>query len=41
LTQLRGCKKYAADGQDLAAYLEGLYYADYINYWDYIELDTC
>jgi len=33
-------QKYAADGQDLAAYLEGLYYADYVNYWDYIELDT-
>ncbi|QJX48667.1 tryptophan 2,3-dioxygenase [Hymenobacter taeanensis] len=32
--------KYAADGQDLAAYLEGLYYADYVNYWDYIKLDT-
>ncbi|WP_045689707.1 tryptophan 2,3-dioxygenase family protein [Hymenobacter sp. AT01-02] len=32
--------KYAADGQDLAAYLEGLYYADYVNYWDYIQLDT-
>ncbi|GAA3940088.1 tryptophan 2,3-dioxygenase family protein [Hymenobacter algoricola] len=33
-------QKYAADGQDLAAYLEGLYHADYVNYWDYIELDT-
>ena len=32
--------KYAPDGQDLAAYLEGLYQAKYINYWDYIELDT-
>ena len=32
--------RYAPDGQDLAAYLEGLYHAKYINYWDYIELDT-
>ncbi|WP_400190873.1 tryptophan 2,3-dioxygenase family protein [Hymenobacter sp. B81] len=40
-TQLRRLQeKYAADGQDLAAYLEGLYHADYVNYWDYIELDT-
>ncbi|MCC3159015.1 tryptophan 2,3-dioxygenase [Hymenobacter sp. 15J16-1T3B] len=41
LTQLRRLQeKYAADGQDLAGYLEGLYHADYVNYWDYIELDT-
>ncbi len=41
LAQLRRLRdKYAADGQDLAAYLEGLYRADYVNYWDYIELDT-
>ncbi|WP_317169650.1 tryptophan 2,3-dioxygenase family protein [Hymenobacter sp. BT18] len=41
LEQLRRLQqKYAADGQDLAGYLEGLYYADYVNYWDYIELDT-
>ncbi|QNH63970.1 tryptophan 2,3-dioxygenase family protein [Hymenobacter sediminicola] len=33
-------EKYSADSQDLAAYLEGLYYADYVNYWDYIGLDT-
>ncbi|MCC2544822.1 tryptophan 2,3-dioxygenase [Hymenobacter sp. BT175] len=33
-------QKYEADGQDLAAYLEGLYHADYVTYWDYIELDT-
>jgi len=33
-------KKYAADGQDLGAYLEGLYYSQYTNYWDYIHLDT-
>ncbi|WP_133272738.1 tryptophan 2,3-dioxygenase family protein [Hymenobacter radiodurans] len=41
LEQLRRLQaKYAADGQDLASYLEGLFYADYVNYWDYIELDT-
>ncbi len=41
LAQLRRLQaKYVPDGQDLAAYLEGLYYADYINYWDYIELET-
>lgn len=41
LAQLRQLQtKYAPDGQDLAAYLEGLYHARYINYWDYIELDT-
>ncbi|TGE24324.1 tryptophan 2,3-dioxygenase [Hymenobacter aquaticus] len=41
LEQLRRLQqKYAADGQDLAGYLEGLYHADYVNYWDYIELDT-
>ncbi|MFD1469561.1 tryptophan 2,3-dioxygenase family protein [Hymenobacter caeli] len=41
LAQLRRLQeKYTADGQDLAAYLEGLYRADYVNYWDYIELDT-
>ncbi|WP_234988750.1 tryptophan 2,3-dioxygenase family protein [Hymenobacter daecheongensis] len=41
LDQLRRLQqKYAADGQDLAGYLEGLFYADYVNYWDYIELDT-
>ncbi len=32
--------RYAADGQDLAAYLEGLCNADYVNYWDYIELES-
>lgn len=41
LEQLRRLQhKYAADGQDLAAYLEGLFHADYVNYWDYINLDT-
>lgn len=27
-------------GQDLASYLDGLLYADYLTYWDYIHLDT-
>jgi tryptophan 2,3-dioxygenase len=27
-------------GLDLAAYLEGLYHTDFLNYWDYIHLDT-
>ena len=41
LTQLARLQaKYAADGQDLAGYLEGLYHADYVNYWDYIQLET-
>lgn len=33
-------EKYAAMGQDLNSYLEGLLYADYLTYWDYIHLDT-
>jgi len=32
--------KYAATGQDMISYLEGLYYTDYLSYWDYIHLDT-
>lgn len=32
--------KYQATGQDLGAYLEGLYETDYLNYWDYIHLDA-
>ncbi len=32
--------KYAATGQDLNAYLEGLLHSDYLTYWDYIQLDT-
>lgn len=32
--------KFEASGQDLSDYLDGLLYADYINYWDYIHLDT-
>ena len=33
-------EKYTTFGQELAHYLEGLYYADFVNYWDYIHLDT-
>jgi len=32
--------KYAATGQDLSSYLDGLLYADYVKYWDYIQVDT-
>ena len=33
-------EKYAKDGQELSTYLEGLNHAVYLNYWDYISLDT-
>jgi len=33
-------QKYAAMGQDMESYLDGLLYADYMTYWDYIRLDT-
>lgn len=33
-------EKFRASGQDLSSYLEGLLHADYLNYWDYINLDT-
>lgn len=33
-------EKYHASGQELVAYLDGLLYADYNTYWDYIHLDT-
>jgi tryptophan 2,3-dioxygenase len=33
-------QKYAAMGQDMKSYLDGLLYADYLTYWDYIHLDT-
>jgi tryptophan 2,3-dioxygenase len=33
-------ERYVADGQDIAGYLEGLLNQKYINYWDYIEVDT-
>ena len=33
-------EKYASMGQDMASYLDGLLYADFLTYWDYIHLDT-
>jgi tryptophan 2,3-dioxygenase len=33
-------EKYAVMGQDMKSYLDGLLYADYLTYWDYIHLDT-
>lgn len=33
-------EKFKSSGQDLSSYLEGLLYADYLTYWDYINLDT-
>ncbi|WP_020534006.1 tryptophan 2,3-dioxygenase family protein [Flexithrix dorotheae] len=33
-------QKYDVMGQDLSSYLDGLLYANYLNYWDYIHLDT-
>ncbi|MEO8796185.1 MAG: tryptophan 2,3-dioxygenase family protein [Daejeonella sp.] len=33
-------EKYSAMGQDMASYLDGLLYADFLTYWDYIHLDT-
>lgn len=33
-------EKYAAMGQDMKSYLDGLLYAEYLTYWDYIHLDT-
>jgi len=33
-------EKFDVTGQDLTAYLDGLLYADYISYWDYVHLDT-
>ena len=33
-------QKYASMGQDLVSYLDGLLYADYLTYWDYVHLDT-
>ena len=32
--------KYDAMGQDIVSYLDGLLYADYLTYWDYIDLDV-
>lgn len=33
-------QKFAAMGQDMSSYLDGLLHADYLTYWDYIKLDT-
>lgn len=33
-------EKYASMGQDMSSYLDGLLYADFLTYWDYIHLDT-
>ncbi|SDY66763.1 tryptophan 2,3-dioxygenase family protein [Hymenobacter psychrophilus] len=33
-------QRYAADDQDLTAYLEGYYHTRYLGYWDYIQLET-
>jgi tryptophan 2,3-dioxygenase len=33
-------EKYAAMGQDMVSYLDGLLHADFLTYWDYIHLDT-
>ncbi len=32
--------KYEVMGQDLSSYLDGLLYADYLTYWEYIHHDT-
>ena len=33
-------KKYAAMGQDMNSYLDGLLLSNYLTYWDYINVDT-
>ncbi len=33
-------RKYDVMGQDYVAYLDGLIHTEYLNYWDYIHLDT-
>src|SRR3990167_1223478 len=38
LSQLE--EKYKSMGQDMVSYLDGLLYADYLTYWDYIHVDT-
>ena len=38
LNQLKN--KYTKSGQDINAYVEGLLHANYLNYWDYVEVDT-
>jgi len=32
--------KFSSSGQDLNSYLDGLLYADYLTYWDYVQVDT-
>lgn len=33
-------EKYAAMGQDMVSYLDGLLYSNSLTYWDYVHLDT-
>ena len=33
-------KKYAAMGQDMNSYLDGLLLSNYLTYWDYVNVDT-
>jgi tryptophan 2,3-dioxygenase len=33
-------EKYEVMGQDMSGYLDGLLFANYLTYWDYIRLDT-
>lgn len=33
-------EKYGAMGQDMTSYLDGLLHADFLKYWDYINLDS-
>lgn len=33
-------EKYEAMGQDMSSYLDGLLHADFLKYWDYINLDS-
>ena len=33
-------EKFAVTGQDILSYLDGLLVSDYVNYWDYINLDA-
>jgi tryptophan 2,3-dioxygenase len=41
LEQLKKLRaKYDFMGQDISSYLDGLLYSDYLNYWDYIHLET-
>jgi tryptophan 2,3-dioxygenase len=33
-------KKFSDDGQSLSTHLDGMFHSRYLNYWDYIHLDT-